>query len=150
MAGAARPPEVRIRRARKTDAARLAVLSGELGYPTTTAEMRVRLRRVLPKADHVVLVAEKEGQAIGWLHLGVCYLLESPLFAEIHGLIVGEGQRSAGAGAKLLAAAEAWARKKKCTLMMVRSNVIRDRAHAFYERHGYQHFKTSKVFRKTL
>jgi GNAT superfamily N-acetyltransferase len=150
IAGAERQLEVKIRRAKNTDAARLAVLSGELGYPTTTAEMRVRLRRVLPKADHIVLVAEKEGQSIGWLHLSLYCLLESPLFAEINGLIVGEGQRSVGAGAKLLAAAEAWARKKKCALMMVRSNVIRERAHAFYERQGFEHFKTSKVFRKPL
>ena len=150
MASATRQSEVKIRRARKTDAVRLAVLAGELGYPTTTAEIRVRLHRVLPKADHIVFVAEKEGQAIGWLHLSLYYLLESPMFAEINGLIVGEGQRSSGAGAKLLMAAEGWARKKKCALMMVRSNVIRKRAHAFYERQGFEHFKTSKVFRKPL
>jgi hypothetical protein len=34
--------------------------------------------------------------------------------------------------------------------MSVRSNVIRERAHAFYERHGYIHFKTQKAFRKPL
>ena len=58
--------------------------------------------------------------------------------------------RSLGAGAKLLDAAEAWAREKKCTGMSVRSNVIRERAHAFYERQGYQHIKTQKAFRKSL
>jgi len=150
MAGPASQSEIKIRRARGTDATRLAVLSGELGYPTTTTEMTGRLRRVLPKPDHIVLVAETNREVIGWLHLSLYYLLESPSLAEVNGLIVGEGQRSAGAGAKLLAAAEAWARKKKCALMMVRSNVIRERAHAFYERQGFEHFKTSKVFRKTL
>jgi hypothetical protein len=28
--------------------------------------------------------------------------------------------------------------------------VVRERAHAFYERHGYRHSKTQKSFRKTL
>jgi GNAT superfamily N-acetyltransferase len=50
----------------------------------------------------------------------------------------------------LLDAAEKWARGKKCKGMSVRSNVIRDRAHAFYERQGYLHIKTQKAFRKPL
>jgi GNAT superfamily N-acetyltransferase len=77
-------------------------------------------------------------------------LLESDLRAEVNGLIVAEGQRSSGAGAKLLVAAEEWARKRGCQGVNVRSNVIRERAHKFYERQGYEHYKTQKAFRKTL
>jgi GNAT superfamily N-acetyltransferase len=142
--------EVTIRRANNSDAARLAVLSGELGYPTTTSEMRRRLRRIMPKDDDLVLVAESGREVIGWLHLTVCEQLESPVFAEVNGLIVAEGHRSAGAGGKLLEAGEVWARKKRCAIMHVRSNVIRERAHAFYQRQGFEHYKTSKVFRKPL
>jgi GNAT superfamily N-acetyltransferase len=141
---------LKIRRAKISDAARLAVLSGELGYPTTTNEMQMRLRRVSPKGDNIVLVAEADGEVIGWLHLSVCDLLESPCSAEINGLIVAEGHRSAGAGARLLEEGEIWARKKRCANMHLRSNIVRDRAHAFYERQGYEHYKTSKVFRKPL
>ena len=65
-------------------------------------------------------------------------------------LVVAEGQRSLGAGARLLAAAEEWARKRGCKGMSVRSNVIRERAHKFYERNGYEHYKTQKSFRKPL
>jgi GNAT superfamily N-acetyltransferase len=50
----------------------------------------------------------------------------------------------------LLARAERWAREKGCRAIGLRSNVIRDRAHAFYERHGYKHVKTQKSFRKDL
>jgi GNAT superfamily N-acetyltransferase len=53
-------------------------------------------------------------------------------------------------GLKLLERAEQWAREKGCTMVGLRSNVIRDRAHAFYERNGYEHFKTQKSFRKQL
>jgi N-acetylglutamate synthase-like GNAT family acetyltransferase len=146
----ANSPEVKIRRARSTDAPRLAVLAGELGYPTTLKELKERLARVLRAPGNMVLVAEKHGHVIGWLHLSLVHQLESPLLTEIEGLIVADGQRSGGAGAKLVKAGEAWARKHKCTEMLVRSNVVRERAHAFYVRQGYEHYKTSKVFRKPL
>lgn len=143
--------ELRIRRAQSSDSARLAALCTELGYPATASEMKARLSRVKPAADNAVFVAEsREGEVIGWLHASVSQLLEVPLRAEVHGLVVAEGQRSKGAGAKLLDSAEDWARKKKCSSMSVRSNVIRERAHAFYERHGYEHYKTQKAFRKPL
>jgi ribosomal protein S18 acetylase RimI-like enzyme len=143
-------PKLKIRRARAGDAARLAELAGELGYPTTTAEMRVRLRRVKPVATNAIFVAEDGGEVVGWIHVSVSYLLEVPLRAEINGLVVSAATRSRGTGARLLEAAEAWARTKKCEGMSVRSNVIRDRAHAFYERNGYEHYKTQKSFRKQL
>jgi GNAT superfamily N-acetyltransferase len=142
--------KLKIRRARPGDVARLAELAGELGYPTTTAEMKVRLRRVKPAALHAIFVAEDGGEVVGWIHVGVSFLLEVPLRAEINGLVVGEATRSRGTGARLLEAAEVWARTKKCEGMSVRSNVIRDRAHAFYERNGYEHYKTQKSFRKAL
>lgn len=129
---------------------RLAELSGELGYPTSVKEMKQRFARIKPPSTHAVFVAEFEKNVIGWIHVSIVPLLEVALRAEVNGLIVADGQRSLGAGAKLLDAAEAWARKKKCTGMSVRSNVIRDRAHAFYERQGYIHYKTQKAFRKPL
>ena len=150
MTKAATQSGVKIRRVRNGDAARLAALSGELGYPATTAEMKERLLRLKPAGQHAVFVAEHAGQAIGWIHVSVRPLLEVPLRGEINGLVVGEAHRSAGAGALLLQAAEAWARKKKCVGMSVRSNVIRERAHVFYERQGYEHYKTQKAFRKAL
>jgi GNAT superfamily N-acetyltransferase len=147
----ARDSELRIRRAKSLDAPQLAVLSGQLGYPATAAQMRERLRGIKPASQHAVFVAEsaKEG-VIGWIHVSRQPLLEVEIRAEINGLVVAEGQRSLGAGARLLAAAEDWARKHGCKGMSVRSNVIRERAHQFYERHGYEHYKTQKSFRKPL
>ena len=141
---------MKIRRARKSDVPRLAELSGELGYPATTKEMRERFAQIKPASLHAVFVAELEKEVVGWIHVSVTPLLEVSRRAEVNGLIVAESRRSSGAGAKLLDAAEAWARSKSCKGMSVRSNVIRDRAHAFYERQGYRHYKTQKAFRKTL
>lgn len=143
--------EARIRRARSADVARIARLSGELGYPTTAKEMRKRFAGLKPASRHLVLVAEtREAGVIGWTHISVEPLLEVPLRAEVNGLVVGEGQRSHGAGRRLLEEAEKWARKQGARSMSVRSNVIRERAHGFYERNGYEHYKTQKAFRKAL
>ena len=141
---------MRIRRARKTDSVRIAELSTQLGYPATAQEIVRRMKRMRPAALHAVFVAESGKLVIGWLHASVTPLLEVPLRAEVNGLVVDEKRRSAGTGAKLLHAAERWAAEKGCKSMSVRSNVIRERAHEFYLRNGYQHYKTQKAFRKLL
>jgi GNAT superfamily N-acetyltransferase len=144
-------PEVKIRRARAGDAAQLAQLSGQLGYPTTAAEIKKRLRRLKPASQNALFVAESQGAGVvGWAHVSVTHLVEVGTRAELNGLIVADGQRSLGAGARLLQAAEDWAHKHGCPSMSVRSNVIRERAHKFYERQGYEHYKTQKAFRKEL
>jgi GNAT superfamily N-acetyltransferase len=143
----------KIRKARRGDAEQIGKLSGELGYPATAAQIATRLRQLVPVSKHAVFVAESPDAAtglIGWVHVSVAHLLESDIRAEVNGLIVSEGQRSAGAGAKLLQAAEEWARRRGCKGMNVRSNVVRERAHKFYERQGYEHYKTQKAFRKAL
>jgi GNAT superfamily N-acetyltransferase len=152
MANAFASEKLKIRRARRGDAERIAQLSGELGYPASAAQIATRLRQLTPVSKHAVFVAESLAAAgvVGWVHVSVAHLLESDIRAEVNGLIVGEGQRSAGAGAKLLEAAEEWARRRGCRGMNVRSNVIRERAHGFYERNGYEHYKTQKAFRKAL
>jgi GNAT superfamily N-acetyltransferase len=143
--------KLKIRRAKNSDVPRIAALAGQLGYPSTAAQMRVRLRGIQPVSQHAVFVAESEGDGvIGWVHVSRQPLLEVEIRAEINGLVVAEDQRSLGAGARLLAAAESWARERGCKGMSVRSNVIRERAHKFYERLGYEHYKTQKSFRKTL
>ncbi len=143
--------ELKIRRAKPGDAPRIAELSGQLGYPATASQIRQRLRAIRPAAQHAVFVAErKDVGVVGWLHVSKEPLLEVEMRAEVNGLVVSEGHRSLGAGAWLLDAAEDWARKHGCKSMSVRSNVIRERAHQFYERNGYEHYKTQKSFRKPL
>jgi len=143
--------EVGLRRARLSDAARIAVLSGQLGYPTTGKQMKARLRNVIKDKDAVCFVAElRDGGVMGWIHVSTMPLVEVDRRAEVNGLVVDETTRSHGAGAGLLAAAEKWARGKRCRSMSVRSNVLRERAHGFYLRNGYEHYKTQKAFRKGL
>jgi GNAT superfamily N-acetyltransferase len=148
---AAKQTAIKIRRAKSSDAARIAELAGQLGYPARPVEIAQRLRQIKPPSHHAVLVAESHDRnVVGWLHVSVSPLLEVQLRAEVNGLVVADEERSRGTGALLLHAAEQWARSRGCKSMSVRSNVIRERAHQFYLRHGYEHYKTQKAFRKPL
>lgn len=143
--------QLKIRLAKIGDAARLADLSSQLGYPATPAQIRHRLRGIRTAAQHALFVAEtNDAGVIGWIHVSKQPLLEVEIRGEINGLVVAERHRSRGAGARLLATAEDWARKHGCKGMSVRSNVVRERAHQFYERNGFEHYKTQKSFRKPL
>lgn len=142
---------VKTRLARTSDAPRLADLSGQLGYPQTAAEILKAMKNQKAQRHSALFVAESSGAGvIGWTNVSIAHLLEVGTIAEINGLIVAEGHRSLGAGVLLLDAAEDWAHERGCPLIHVRSNVIRERAHKFYERQGYAHYKTQKAFRKPL
>ena len=141
----------RIRSARTDDAAALAELTTQLGYPVDPVRMALRMAALLDRPDEAVLVATGErGRPIGWVHVARVAVLEADARASINGLVVDEAHRSGGLGAQLLAAAEAWARGHGLDTMLVRSRSTRERAHRFYERHGYVETKRSHVFEKRL
>ena len=141
-----------IRPVRVTDSAAVASLTGELGYPATADEMAARIEAILERpGEHALLVAvDVQDVPIGWIHVERVDTLETPPMAGIAGLVVGEGSRSDGVGTALLAAGEGWARDQGLAVIQVRSRTTRERAHRFYEREGYEHVKTSAVFRKAL
>jgi len=68
----------------------------------------------------------------------------------VKGLVVASSARSHGVGSRLMEVAEAWALARGLREVVVRSNVIRDRAHAFYTRIGYQEQKRQVKFKKRL
>ena len=142
---------VRVRTAKIDDAGSIANLSGQLGYPSSTASVRQRLRNILAEPGHTVWVAENEAGAIaGWIHVFVKQLLESDREIEIGGLVVDQNSRRQGAGKALVEHAERWARSKRLKTVYVRSNVIRKEAHIFYQKLGYKIIKTQSAFRKVL
>jgi len=144
--------EIAIREAREGDASALAVLSAQLGYPVSVEEMRERYSRIRATQTGEVFVAVRTNDArvLGWTHVVPRLQLEDAPFAELAGLVVDESARSSGTGTALLAAAEDWARLQGFASMRVRSNVVRERAHRFYEREGYVRIKAQAVFRKPL
>lgn len=142
---------IQIRRARPSDAAELAALATELGYPSTGAEVARRLPLLLESPEHLVLVAAgADDRAIGWLHATIRRGLTSEAYVEVAGLVVAAERRGSGIGAELLAEAEKWARQVGACEVRVRSNVARQRTHGFYLRAGYTLAKTSHGFVKEL
>lgn len=157
-----------IRSARPEDCSVMADLLVQLGYPDATADdARRRLGGLLAGGDHAVFVEEAEwstgfsrsnapaeagapSHLTGFIHVCVTLTLEHDPRGEIRTLVVDEKQRGAGAGARLVAAAEEWARERGLRKMRVRSNIKRERARRFYERLGYSVTKTQNVFDKVL
>ncbi len=142
--------DIVVREAADGDAAALAALSTQLGYPADEVTMRERLHRVQAQRAGCVFVACEADVVVGWTHVVERFHLEDAPFAEIAGLIVDEAARGAGVGALLLSAAESWARERGYVKLRVRSNVVRERAHRFYEREGFVERKRQVVFEKSI
>jgi GNAT superfamily N-acetyltransferase len=120
----------------------------QLGYDVSAAQISERLAG--RNEDREVVVAENATGVVGWAGVCVEEGFVEGRHATIEGFVVDAQVRGAGVGAQLLDAVEAWARTRGCGAMRVQSNVIRERAHAFYERHGYRKLKAQFAFRKTI
>lgn len=137
-----------VRNAGAHDAAGLAALVEELGYPATTAEIAARLER-MQRARESILVAERAGGLIGFVAVHVTPVLHRPTpVGRMTALVVAGSARGGGVGRALVAAAERLAAEAGCALMEVTSNAKREGAHAFYRRLGYE--MTSHRFYRAL
>jgi ribosomal protein S18 acetylase RimI-like enzyme len=140
-------PKLAVREARPKDAEPVARLIVALGYDVTAAEVKQRLA-TLKKAGGPALVAER-GDIAGVLTTHITQVLHRPRpVGRITMMVVAERLRGQGIGTALVAEAEKRLAAKGCGLVEVTSNARRLRAHAFYERLGYE--RTSYRFAKTL
>jgi GNAT superfamily N-acetyltransferase len=127
-----------IRDARSEDAADVARLLGQLGYPTTGDAVEARLDRLAVVGDRV-LVADVDGRAVGLGHLQVSPGIERDRpVGKIGALVVDEAHRGHGIGRGLVRALEDEARLRGCELLYLTTAERRDDAHAFYERLGLE------------
>jgi ribosomal protein S18 acetylase RimI-like enzyme len=140
-----------IRQMLPEDAAAVADLTSQLGYPSSEGAIKRRYDFIKDRWDARLLVAQHADRAVvGWIHVQALYLLEADTRAEIWGLVVAETARRTGVGRMLVEAAEEWAVMRGLDMMGVRSNYLRLEAHAFYEHLGYQIVKTQNAYRKNL
>jgi len=139
-----------VRCAVMTDVARLAALSGQLGYPSGDDELLARLGRFLSLPhDHAIFVAVDEtAHVMGWIHVGRRESIETRPRAEILGLVVDSAVRRTGAGRALMSQAEQWAVEHGFDEVILRSNIVRPESHPFYESIGYTRTKTQHVYMK--
>jgi GNAT superfamily N-acetyltransferase len=138
------------RAARASDAAQIARLAGELGYPVDATAMAARLDALIGNPRQCVRVIDGEGRLAGWIAAERRLSLEAGERVEITGLVVDGASRRDGVGRTLVAAAEAWAREQGIEVVVVRSNVQRQASHPFYEGLGYVRQKSQHVYAKHL
>jgi len=130
---------VLVREATVADAPALAPLLGELGYPADSAELTVRMERMLGRDDQKVLIAENDDGTLGLLALHVFPVLAYDRdLAMIMALVVTERARGLGVGRQLVDRAEAVGRSLGASRLMVTTHIRRADAHAFYERLGFE------------
>lgn len=140
-----------VRPASSSDAPQLASLAGQLGYASTPEQVDSRFRQIAQEREHLILVAEDSGGALaGYIEVFPFRTIGADARIEIASLVVDESCRSQGVGRLLMEHAEAWGRANGFAEAGLRSNVIRERAHMFYENLGYRVNKTQKSFRKKL
>ena len=131
---------MRIRPVRYDDASRLAILLGQLGYPSTEQEVLDRLAYWTDEpASMLLAVADDNDSLLGVAALHVTPILEiTGKFGRIVALVVDDTARRRGVGTMLMTAVEDRARSAGCLFMEVTSSQHRRQAHLFYERHGYR------------
>ena len=143
--------DIIIRPAEAGDAGAIASLCGQLGYPSTSEDIARRLAEIADDPDAAVLAADPRHDGIvGWVHVRALHLITRDACGEIGGLVVDQARRGRGIGGRLMGAAEEWSRRRGLGTLRLRSNVVRDEAHAFYRRQGFTSSKTSLLFTKTL
>jgi N-acetylglutamate synthase-like GNAT family acetyltransferase len=139
-----------VRSANKDDCSGIAHLTNQLGYPSTENKIREIMNLVLSHKDHQVFIAEKENTIVGYIHLIQSIRIGSNPFVEIAAFIIDESSRSIGVGSSLIGESEKWASTLGLKDIRIRSNIIREEAHKFFQNRGFQNIKTQEVFLKKV
>jgi GNAT superfamily N-acetyltransferase len=135
-----------IRDATPADAAAIAALIGELGYPTAAAHDVARRIELLSVQREPPLAAEADGLAgvLTW-HVTPVLHRAGPV-GRVTMLVVASAWRGRGVGRALVEAAEVRMWALGCAMIEVTSNLRREDAHAFYDKLGFE--RTSYRFSK--
>jgi predicted N-acetyltransferase YhbS len=129
-----------VRRAQPGDAAQVAALLAELGYPDNPVEqVRQRLAMWAREKTSLALVADRDQQVLGTIAVtAIPYLEHEGRWGRIVALVVSPACRGQGIGRQLVGAAEKAASELGCITMEVTSARSRTESHPFYQNLGYQ------------
>lgn len=128
--------------------AQIAELLAAEGAAGDSASIAQRLSR-LPREDRILMALEGE-RLLGFAHLRIMRGLAAEETAEVVAIIVRREWRRRGVGRMLVAAAETWARQSGRARLLLRTDVVRTAAHAFYVALGYQESATTIDFVRDL
>jgi GNAT superfamily N-acetyltransferase len=119
-------------------------------YAFDKAVFLASLEAILGSPDADILLAFQGRDLVGYAQTAICRHLGFAPFLEVVQLLVSAERRSSGTGRKLMERAEDLARSKGLNSVKLSSQVMRSRAHVFYERLGYMFYKISKFYEKVL
>lgn len=97
-------------------------------------------REIDEDPNNELVVAELDGAVVGTLQLTFTPSLsfQGGRRSTVESVRVDEGSRGRGIGREMMMWAIERARERKCVSMQLTSHVSRERAHAFYERLGFE------------
>ncbi len=128
-----------LREVRASDAAAVARLFDQLGYPRAEEAVAAQLRGLESGREAVFVASDAAGTLVGVACVAtVSFVNEGALRARLTAIVVDEATRGAGVGAALLRRAEGWARDVGCNKIELTTHERREDAHAFYRGQGYQ------------
>lgn len=137
---------VALRLLQASDADALVALLPDLGYTATAGQLQHRLSRLREWPDQEAFVAELDDRLVGLCHVQGVRMLISDGYAEIQALVVSAACQAQGIGRRPCVRASTWAFARGYGRVRLRSNVIREGAHAFYEHLGFEKSKASYAF----
>jgi ribosomal protein S18 acetylase RimI-like enzyme len=137
---------ITIRTMKPEDAAVVNVLSAQLGYENTITETIERIQYLLQSEHDRLLIALWENNIAGWIHAFKTTRIEAGNYIEIAALVVDEKYRGKKIGEQLTNAIKEWSQQQGYGKIVVRSNVLRNRAHHFYLTYGFTEVKEHKIF----
>lgn len=142
---------VTIRSAALEDAGAIVLLNEqEMGYPYPLDKAREQLEMLLKDPGQRILVAEVDGQIVGYIHAADYLALYAPPLKNIMGIAVSSAHRRKGVGKALLTAVEDWAKQSGAAGVRLVSGASRTEAHMFYRACGYDGGKMQVNFKKYL
>jgi GNAT superfamily N-acetyltransferase len=129
---------IRVREAVAEDAAAIASLLTELGYPASASEIPARLRAVAGAPGHV-FVADEVGVVLGVASVTRLTILHraGPV-ALLSALVVRASRRGQGVGHALIEMAQRQAVAWRCETLELTSRDDRQRTHSFYTGLGFE------------
>jgi ribosomal protein S18 acetylase RimI-like enzyme len=138
-----------VRNAKTEDEAEILNLVQQLGYENVSlGELRINMN-LYEEDNHLLLVFEENNHVIGFIALDILQLFHiQGKTGKITSLCIDAKSRGEGIGKALVAEAEDFFRKCKCTRIEVTSNQRRKDAHSFYLALGYK--QTSLKFVREL
>jgi len=126
----------------------LANLISEEGHPTKREDITNRLH-LLPTKDRLLLAVDGE-TLLGYAHLRVSEDLVNEETAEVVAIVVEASHRRCGIGTRLITAAETWATQSGRARLLLKTDVVRTAAHAFFSALGYEKDSTTLEFIRNL